>query len=766
MRLSLLLTWLTLPVVALSPGAFAATPTTSTGYVITNDDYPPRGTPDSVTFFTIAADGTLSNPTILSVGGTGTGGGFFASSRVTTVTNATSSCAYLSAGFSNTIAGVNLATRTVVGDFPASATDNGADNGMGIVMNASYLYASFSTSGTIATFAVQSGCELQFLNDISPSGLNGGVTKGMAVHGNLLVVTYGDGSIESFDISGGVPVSNGDEQNSSGFASDDYPDGVVITADGHYAIFGDASSGAAVEVSDISSLQLTQTVFYSLPVSGFNSNNVLLSPDGTLLYITNNSSGQVTAAFFDATTGTVSGGCVSAQLTGFDDSFSFLASPVTQLTTGTGSVLYLAEFGSPSQIGIINVASSGGACTLTESASSPVTDPNSQSLLSIAVVQTAQPGLYSPASGSTLTSNSATFSWIAYPGATAYWLDVGKEQGGHEYYSSGSLSTSTLSQTVNSLPLDGSTVWARWYYLLGGSWQSIDYSYTAAGGSSSQGVITSPANGSTLTGSSVAFHWSAGTGATAYWVDVGSSAGGHQYYSSGNLGNVLTTTVNSLPTDGSTVYVTLYSLVSGTWLSNGYTYAAFGLAASSGAMQTPTPGSVLTSGTVTFTWTAGSGASAYWIDVGSTSGAHNDYSSGNLGNVLTTTVSGLPTDGSTIYVTLYSLIAGTWSGTTYTYTSLNATNGIAAMQTPPPNSTLSGNTVKFTWSSDASATGYWVDIGSTAGGHDYYSSGNLGTALSTTVSSLPANHTTIYVTLYSYVGGQWLNNAYTYISGP
>jgi len=38
-----------------------------------------------------------------------------------------------------------------------------------------------------------------------------------------------------------------------------------------------------------------------------------------------------------------------------------------------------------------------------------------------------------------------------------------------------------------------------------------------------------------------------------------------------NLGNVLTTTANGLPTNGSTVYVTLYSLVGGQWLSNAYT---------------------------------------------------------------------------------------------------------------------------------------------------------------------------------------------------
>jgi hypothetical protein len=376
------------------------------------------------------------------------------------------------------------------------------------------------------------------------------------------------------------------------------------------------------------------------------------------------------------------------------------------------------------------------------------------------------PGIYSPVNNSTLTGTAATFQWYGDTGATAYWLNVGKEQGGNEYYQSGSLPTSTLSQTVSSLPADGSTVWARWYYMLSGTWQHIDYTYTAFGGAADRGVITSPTPSSTLTGSSVTFTWTAGSGATAYWLDIGNVAGGDQYLQSGNLGNVLTTKVNGLPTNGSTVYVSLYSLVSGTWLSNAYTYTAYNLAAAGGVLTTPTPGSTLTGSRVTFDWTAGAGASAYWLDVGSRLGGNQYYQSGNLGNVLTTTANGLPTNGSTIYVTLYSLIGGVWSGSAYTYTAFNAATGLAVMQTPTPGSTLSGNAATFTWSAGAGPTAYWLDIGSAPGGNTYFQSGNLGTALTTTVYSLPANGSTIYVTLYSLVGGQWLSNAYTYVSGP
>jgi hypothetical protein len=171
----------------------------------------------------------------------------------------------------------------------------------------------------------------------------------------------------------------------------------------------------------------------------------------------------------------------------------------------------------------------------------------------------------------------------------------------------------------------------------------------------------------------------------------------------------------------------------------------------------------LTGSSATFSWTAGAGASAYWLDVGSTAGGNQYSQSGNLGNVLSTTVSGLPTDGGTIYVTLYSMVGNAWSSNAYTYTAANLASGLAVMQTPAPNSPITGNQATFTWSAGTNATAYWVDISAVGpGGNDVYQSGNLGNVLTTTVNTLPANGSTLYVSLYTYVGGQWLSNAYTY----
>ena len=742
-------------------GADALAASSSTGFLFTNDDNGGRLATNTSTFFTIGADGTLGNSTTLKVGGIGSAGGYFAANRVVLENNATSPCAFVSDATSNTIIGIQPVTQQVIGSYPASANDNGTDNGIGMVLNSNYLYASFSSSETLATFSVQPGCSLQFVGDISPSGLNDGTVKGMALSGNLLVVAYGDGSVESFNISGGLPVSNGDEQNSAGFAIDDFPDGVVISPDGHWAIFGDDSSDAAVEVSNISSGKLTPTTLYSLP-SGSNSNNVLLSPDGTLLYVTNNTSGQVSAAFFNTSTGVVSGGCISAQLNGFDNTFSFPASLATQLPTGNGLVLYVAEAGQPSAIGVIDINAGGGQCSLTEAAQSPVTDNDGQNLLSIAVVSTAAPGLYGPVPGSTLSSYAATFQWIGPSQATAFWIDVGSSPGGNQYYQSGSLPVTTTTAYVNSLPDNGSTVYVTLYFLINGAWVSNPYTYTAFSLNGGAGVLTTPNPGSTLTGSTVTFAWTAGTNSTAYWLDIGSSPGGNQYYQSGNLGNVLTTTANGLPSNGSTVYVTLYSMVNGSWIREAYTYTAFSPGGGAGVLTTPAPGSTLSGSTVTFNWTAGSGATAYWLDLGSSAGGNQYYQSGNLGNVLTTTANGLPTNGSTIYAILYSLINGAWISNGYTYIAFNSAGTGGVLTTPSPGSTLSGSTVTFIWTAGSGATAYWLDAGSVAGGNQYEQSGNLGNVTQVTANGLPTDGSEVFVTLYSLIQGAWVPNSYTY----
>ncbi|MGB8885956.1 MAG: hypothetical protein WCC87_04490 [Candidatus Korobacteraceae bacterium] len=132
-------------------------------------------------------------------------------------------------------------------------------------------------------------------------------------------------------------------------------------------------------------------------------------------------------------------------------------------------------------------------------------------------------------------------------------------------------------------------------------------------------------------------------------------------------------------------------MVNGQWLNNPnnqYTYTAYNAGSALGVMQTPTPGSTLSGNVATFTWCAGLGATAYWMDVGSTLGGNNYYQSGSLGNVLTTTVYSLPADGSQIYVTLWSLVGG--SGTRTNTITLPVRKDLKRDSMPPSSGGLTG----------------------------------------------------------------------------
>lgn len=358
--------------------------TAGTPYLVTNDDSAfPFYT--GVSFYTVGSGLPVYQQQV-QTGAFGIGGGYFGMNRLAMLNNSTQQCIYASEANNGLIAGVSVPTLTVGGVVGGSSTDGGTSNGIGLVMNSTYLYASFSDSSTIGTFSVLPGCSLAFIGDTAVTGVQAGIINGMAIHGTMLITTYSDGSIESFDISGGTPVSNNDEQMSTATVASQgatYANSIDITSDGHFAIFGDTSTAASVEVSDISSGKLTKTKVYQTSLA-ISSSNIMLSPDETILYVVNTQGASVSAVFFDKSTGQFTGGgCKSPRLIGQSQSWSYLAGMGLISETGNGGGLYVAEFGGTSSIAMVALTTNGNKCSLQEVPGSPVADNNSQGLLSI-----------------------------------------------------------------------------------------------------------------------------------------------------------------------------------------------------------------------------------------------------------------------------------------------------------------------------------------------------------------------------------------------
>ena len=364
----------------------------------------------------------------------------------------------------------------------------------------------------------------------------------------------------------------------------------------------------------------------------------------------------------------------------------------------------------------------------------------------------AKAALTTPTPGSTLPGASVTFGWTAGSGVSQYALEIGTTAGGTNLYASGAVTN--RSATVNNLPTDGRTVYVRLWSLLGGAWQFSDYTYATAASAGQKAVLTTPAPGSTLTGSSVTFGWNSGSGVSQYWLEIGTTAAGSDLFSA-SAGTNLSIAVNNLPTDGRTIYVRLWSMMSGTWAANDYAYTAGARAAMTG----PAPQSILANTTANFAWTSGTGVNQYWLYVGTTAGGSELYNQ-MTGTARAATVNSLPTDGRTIYVRLWSLIGANWEFNDYTYTAAGA-QGRPVLTTPLPGSTLPGATTTFGWSAGTGVTEYWLAVGTTAGGSDLFNA-SAGTTLLRIVNNLPTDGRTIYVRLWSQAGGVWRFNDYTY----
>ena len=184
---------------------------------------------------------------------------------------------------------------------------------------------------------------------------------------------------------------------------------------------------------------------------------------------------------------------------------------------------------------------------------------------------------------------------------------------------------------------------------------------------STAATITSPANGSTLAGSSATFAWNAGSGAQQYFFYAGTSAGANNLYGQ-SQGLNRSLTVNGLPTNGSAIYVRLWTLLPSGWAYQDTQYRAAttgGAVTTAAAIVSPVAGSLLPAGAVTFTWSTASGGQEYFFYLGTAQGANNLYGwSQGLNTTLTLNV---PPHSSALWVRLWARTAAGWTYTDYQY---------------------------------------------------------------------------------------------------
>lgn len=286
--------------------------------------------------------------------------------------------------------------------FPSPFGANGFSSGIGLLVGQKLLFSAYTGTNTIVVWQIlpgTTGCELKAMTHITAIGLFGGFVHDMAFArlapsgtNNRVVVTYGDGSLQSFKLAGFTLTPDcATPTNSLGHINQgSQPWGVDVTQDGMHAVFAAELFGA----TELGSVAVpitcaTPTFDYGGPAlasglnlgAGVDTQNVWISPQEQYVYVNDVLTGQITTVTFTAGTGTVTGlagGCPAGfanptpPLNSYITTWIYPAGIGTAANTGTGNTLYVAESGYPSSVALLLISPSG---CLKEAPGSPFVDP-------------------------------------------------------------------------------------------------------------------------------------------------------------------------------------------------------------------------------------------------------------------------------------------------------------------------------------------------------------------------------------------------------
>jgi len=328
--------------------------------VVTNNDL--KGS-NTVTFFKFTGT-SLQNKGSAPTGGKGIGGGFAGLNRIVLGASGTTVCGFVGDAGSDDIAVFKVVNKVItkVGNFK-DAHGSGKAHGIGLAVTQNFLFAAYSSTKNIGVWEILSGCKLKLYGTYKSAGAVAGMRA--APNFKTLVVGYGSGvnKVDSFSIAAnGKLTEHGPYPATAGAA------GVDISADSAYAIFGDTTkSTTQVEIYPINSDgSLGKDNNFggdgSLG-SGVGSSNVWLSADEKFLFVSNNSSKQITSLAFME--GPLSLSYIS--ITSLNNPGNEIISTAGINTILTGYVV-VAEDGSPdSSVGLLQINSNGSTTEISGS---------------------------------------------------------------------------------------------------------------------------------------------------------------------------------------------------------------------------------------------------------------------------------------------------------------------------------------------------------------------------------------------------------------
>lgn len=316
-------------------------------YIFTNNNV--ANAENSTTAMTVSAKGVPRVLKTYPTGGKSAGSGYFALSPITSARTRLGTCLFVSNGGDSTIAAFQMdlfdGALTAVHGSPFSDGVTGAQHlGVGLAAGSSLLFAGNTNNNSVSVLRITSNCSLRILKQVTVRGSPAGMK--VTPNGAFLIVAY-IGQVDSFKID----ASTGDLTELGPFTPKGSAAGVDISCDSSTAYFGDAASHTQVEAFSISSTGELKELNNFTNENGESSNNVILSVDGTHLYVSNTMSNQITTLSVGSNGALTYDGTLKLDKPG---------QYALGLSTGTSGLnLFVSEENNPESIGVL--ATNGGS---------------------------------------------------------------------------------------------------------------------------------------------------------------------------------------------------------------------------------------------------------------------------------------------------------------------------------------------------------------------------------------------------------------------
>ena len=293
------------------------------------------------------------------------------------------------------------------------------------------------------------------------------------------------------------------------------------------------------------------------------------------------------------------------------------------------------------------------------------------------------PSLTSPANGSKVNGTVIPFRWAQVVDANNYYVQVSWNSNFTSLAYSGWVGN-TLGLNLSGLPDNGQVF--VWRVLASNALGQSSYSpiWSVVNGPSALPAIPaqiSPANGSKVNGTAIAFSWGVAARANNYYFQLAWDAGFTQIAYQGWRGNSLGVTITGLPDNGQVLYwrvLASNALGQSTYSSIWSVVNGPSALPAIPAQISPANGSNVNGTVIQLRWNVAARADNYYVQVARDSGFTDFYYNKWIGKgFLGLDLTGLPNNGQLYY---WRVLAGNALGQSAYSPTWNVTNGLAILR--------------------------------------------------------------------------------------